>query len=130
MAMTDPISDMLTRIRNANAVRKESVVMPHSKFREAIARILTREGYVDSFDRVDDQFSSMVIKLKYNGTERAIEKIERVSTPGTRTYVNSDNIPHVLNGYGIAIISTSNGLMTDKEARKARIGGEIICNVQ
>jgi len=130
MSMTDPISDMLTRIRNAQAVRKTTVNMPSSKLKTAIAQVLKDEGYIDGYAvRQDDGKIEMEISLKYYAGQPVIEKIERVSRPGLRIYRGRDDIPRVMNGLGIAIVSTSRGVMTDRKARATGIGGEVLCIV-
>ena len=133
MSMTDPIADMLTRIRNANMVFKDEVAMPSSKQKERLAQILKREGYVNDF-KVDDVEGRpaplLTISLKYTpDRDRTISGLERVSKPGLRVYTKSDKVPRVLGGLGIAVLSTSRGLMTDREARRNRVGGEVLCYV-
>lgn len=129
--LTDPIADMLTRIRNAQMARKEWVEIPLSKFKYQLAKILEKEGYVTSVRKEKKgQFEKIKIKLKYlENKEPAIRAINRISKPGRRVYVKKEKIPKVLGGLGLAVISTSQGLMTDKEARKRRLGGEVICEV-
>ena len=130
--MTDPIADMLTRVRNALAANKVDVSMPASKQKVAVAQVLKDEGYITDF-RVDDSDSvkkQLIIELKYFEGKPVIEKLKRVSRPGLRIYKASDELPKVINGLGIAIISTSQGLMTDRAARKAGHGGEVLCYVQ
>ena len=130
MSMTDPISDMLTRIRNAQAVRKTTVNMPSSKLKTALAQVLKDEGYIDDFAlRQKEGKPEIEISLKYYAGRPVIEKIERVSRPGLRIYRGRDDIPRVMNGLGIAIVSTSRGLMTDRKARATGIGGEVLCIV-
>ena len=130
MSMTDPISDMLTRIRNAQAVRKTSVNMPSSKLKTALAQVLKDEGYIDGFAlRQSAGKPEIEISLKYYAGRPVIEKIERVSRPGLRIYRGRESIPRVMNGLGIAIVSTSKGLMTDRKARATGIGGEVLCIV-
>ncbi len=127
---TDPISDMLTRIRNAQSVKKAEVVLPYSKIKFHIAKILAKEGYVQAADVVDQaKFPMLKIVLKYQNKRPNIQTIDRVSKPGRRVYVKSGNLPHVLSGIGIAIISTPNGLMTNREARARHLGGEVICEI-
>ncbi len=128
---TDPISDYLTRIRNAQKAKKKSVEIPASKLKLKITEILNKQGFVGEFNVVETSTKqgNIVIKLKYNNTEGVILGLERVSRPGIRKYVQNDAIPKVLNGLGVAIVSTSKGLMTDKEARKLGVGGEVLCNV-
>ncbi len=130
MSMSDPIADMLTRIRNAQHTRKASVRMPASKLKAEIARVMKEEGYIRDF-RVDpcDGKPQLVIELKYFEGEPVIEQIERVSRPGLRIYKGAEELPKVRGGLGVAIVSTSKGVMTDRAARKAGIGGEIICNI-
>ena len=130
MSMTDPIADMLTRIRNAQKVSLESVRMPSSKLKEAIAKVLQDEGYVGEFD-VDTQGSKreLRIKLKYFDGKPVIERIEKISKPGLRIYRSKDELPKVMGGLGVAIVSTPSGVMTDRAARAQGIGGEVICIV-
>jgi small subunit ribosomal protein S8 len=130
MSFTDPIADMLTRIRNAQAVQKPSVTMPSSKLKVAIANVLKDEGYIDSFE-VTGEFAKPVlnIALKYYAGRPVIERIERVSKPGLRIYKGRYEIPQVMNGLGVAIISTPQGLMTDRKARANGVGGEVLCYV-
>jgi small subunit ribosomal protein S8 len=128
--MSDPISDMLTRIRNAQLAEKITVAMPSSKIKAAIAKVLQDEGYVDGFKVIDhDGKPTLEIGLKYYADRPVIEKIQRVSRPGLRVYKGSEDIPRVMNGLGIAIVSTSKGLMTDRKARADGIGGEVLCIV-
>lgn len=128
--MTDPISDMLTRIRNASQVRKANLEMPLSKMKYALAKILEKEGYVKSVETFEDGSRPMMrITLKYDGKMPAIESVQRVSRPGLRVYAKANELPSVRSGFGVAIISTSNGLMTNKEAQKRSLGGEVICEV-
>lgn len=130
--MTDPIADMLTRIRNASAVRKPEASLPFSKIKFAIAKIFEREGYLVKAERAvsASRHEELRLVLKYlEGNKPAIQGIERVSRPGCRIYAPKDELPRVLSGYGLAIISTSKGLMTNKEARKQGLGGEVICKV-
>lgn len=130
MVMSDPIADMLTRIRNANIARSKSVEIPASNIKKELARILKSEGYVDDYEFVNDDKQGMIrIKLKYNGKERVITGLKRISKPGLRVYATKDEIPRVLGGIGIAVISTSKGIMTDKNARQEGIGGEVLCYV-
>lgn len=131
MSMTDPIADMLTRIRNGLQAGKAEVVMPHSKQKQAIAAVLKDEGYIADFSQSDaDGKPVLNIVLKYYQGKPVIEKIQRVSRPGLRIYKGKDELPTVMGGLGIAIVSTSNGLMSDRAARKAGHGGEVICTVQ
>jgi len=131
MSMSDPISDMLTRIRNAQMAEKNKVAMPSSKLKVAIAEVLKDEGYVDGFSVVkgDGGKATLEIGLKYYSGRPVIEKIQRISRPGLRIYKGSEDIPKVMNGLGIAIVSTSKGLMTDRKARANGIGGEVLCVV-
>jgi small subunit ribosomal protein S8 len=130
MSMTDPIADMLTRIRNAQLVRKTVVSMPSSKVKTAIAQVLKDEGYVDGFAvRENEGKPQLDISLKYYAGEPVIEKIERVSRPGLRIYRGRDDLPTVMNGLGVAIVSTSRGVMTDRKARATGVGGEVLCIV-
>ncbi len=130
MSMSDPISDMLTRIRNAQMAEKVTVSMPSSKIKVAIAKVLQDEGYVDGFKIIDhDGKPTLEIGLKYYADRPVIEKIQRVSRPGLRVYKGSEDIPRVMNNLGIAIVSTSKGLMTDRKARANGIGGEVLCIV-
>jgi len=130
MSMTDPIADMLTRIRNAQMAQKSSVVMPSSKVKVAIAGVLKDEGYIDEFAVRDaDGKAQLDIALKYYAGRPVIERIERVSRPGLRVYKGTDELPRVLNGLGIAIVSTPQGVMTDRRARASHIGGEVLCIV-
>jgi small subunit ribosomal protein S8 len=133
MTMTDPIADMLTRIRNANVAMHDTVKMPSSKLKTSLATILQREGYIASFEtRVEPQQAGSVleIQMKYTAERaRAIAGLNRVSTPGLRVYARADRLPRVLGGMGVAVLSTSEGLMTDREARKKKVGGEVLCYV-
>ncbi len=131
MGMTDPIADMLTRIRNANQMRYESVQLPTSKIKVEIAKILNDEGYINGYEEIQvGNFKELKIKLKYDrDNKRVITNLKRASKPGLRYYVKSDEIPRVLSGLGIAILSTSNGMMTDRQARKEQIGGEVIAYI-
>ena len=128
MVVTDPIADMLTRIRNANAMKYKEVSMPVSKTKTEIARILKDEGFIEDYKiRNDKRSKTLVLTLKYtNKKERVITGLKRISKPGLRVYTKSTDVPKVLNGFGIAIISTSKGIMTDKEARKKALGGEVM----
>lgn len=131
MVMTDPIADMLTRIRNANIVRHETVEMPASKMKKAIAEILKQEGFIRDAEYIEDSKQGIIrIFLKYGpSNERVITGLKRISKPGLRVYAKSQEIPKVLGGLGIAILSTSKGIMTDKDARTAKSGGEVICYI-
>ena len=127
MQITDPIADMLTRIRNANAARHATVDVPASKMKKAIAEILLDEGYIKNFELTPDGGQGTIkITLKYNDKEQVIKGLRRVSKPGLRIYVGAEDLPRVLKGLGIAIISTSKGVMTDKKARAANVGGEVL----
>lgn len=131
MVMTDPIADMLTRIRNGNNARHETVDIPASNIKKAIANILLEEGYIKGFDVIDDEKQGILrIQIKYTkDKERVITNLKRISKPGLKVYVKKDEIPRVLGGLGIAILSTSKGMLTDKLARKENVGGEVICYV-
>lgn len=130
MVMTDPIADMLTRIRNANTVRHEVVEIPSSNIKKSIANILLQEGYVKDIEEYSDGAVPMLrVSLKYQGKDRVITGLKKISKPGLRVYCRKDNIPKVLNGLGVAIISTSKGIVTDREARKLGLGGEVICYI-
>ncbi len=129
MSMTDPIADMLTRIRNANQMRNEIVKMPHSKAKVEIARILKEEGYITDYVIEEGEKKVLTLILKYSGTTRVITGLKRISKPGLRVYASCKDLPKVLNGLGIAIISTSNGMLTDKEARAKGVGGEVVAYV-
>lgn len=129
--LSDPIADMLTRIRNGTRVYKESVDIPASKFKEQLGQLLVKEGYIASCERVRDEgmkFDVLRVGLKYGAKrEQVIKHIERVSRPGRRAYVGADKLPRIQQGLGLAVVSTSQGLMPDREARKAGVGGEVIC---
>ena len=134
MTMTDPIADMLTRIRNANVAMHDEVRMPSSKLKEALAKILQQEGYIEGFtvarQRRPARARCSPSTMKYSPErERAISGLRRVSKPGLRVYTKADQVPRVLGGLGVAVLSTSQGLMTDREARKQRVGGEVLCYV-
>lgn len=133
MTMTDPVADMLTRIRNANTAMHDDVSMPSSKLKESLATVLQSEGYIDTFevnDNSDRPGRTLKIKMKYSPTRaRVISGLKRVSKPGLRVYTKSNEIPRVLGGLGVAVVSTSKGLMSDREARKRRMGGEIMLEV-
>lgn len=131
MTMTDPIADMLTRVRNANSVKHETVDVPASNIKKEIARILLEEGFIRGYDVIEDGKQGIIrIQLKYGQEgERVISGLKRISKPGMRIYANSEEIPKVLNGLGVAIISTSKGIFTDKQARQNKVGGEVICYV-
>lgn len=131
MTMTDPIADMLTRIRNANVVKHETVDVPASNMKKELARILLEEGFVRGYDVIEDGKQGIIrIQLKYGQSgERVISGLKRISKPGMRVYAAKHEVPRVLNGLGISIISTSKGILTDKQARKENVGGEVICYV-
>ena len=131
MPMTDPIADMLTRIRNANVVKHETVDVPASNMKKELARILLEEGFIRGYDVIEDGKQGIIrIQLKYGQTgERVISGLKRISKPGMRVYADKHEVPRVLNGLGISIISTSKGILTDKQARKENVGGEVICYV-
>lgn len=131
MTMTDPIADMLTRIRNANTVGHATVDIPASKMKKAIAEILTAEGYIKGYDCIEDNKQGIIrVQMKYGADkQRVITGIKKISKPGLKVYAKSDEVPKVLGGLGIAIMSTSKGLISDKEARKLGVGGEVICYV-
>lgn len=130
MSMSDPIADMLTRIRNAQAVEKAVVAMPASKLKTAIAQVLKDEGYIDGFTvRSEQAQPQLEIALKYYAGRPVIERIERVSRPGLRVYKGRHEIPNVMNGLGVAIVTTPKGVMTDRKARQVGIGGEVLCYV-
>lgn len=129
--MTDPIADMLTRIRNSNNAKHKSVDVPASKIKKEISEILLKEGYIKNYEVIDDDKQGTIrIDLKYGeNNEKVISGIKRISKPGLRVYVHCEDVPKVLGGLGIAVISTSKGILTDKEARKNGVGGEVICYV-
>ena len=131
--MTDPIADMLTRIRNANTAMHDDVTMPSSKIKEALAVVLHKEGYISGFrvapDAKGGPGNTLTIDMKYVDRKRVIQGVKRVSTPGLRVYKKADELPRVLGGLGVAAVSTSKGLMTDRDARSAHVGGEVICFV-
>ena len=129
MSMSDPIADMLTRIRNAQSVDKTAVTMPSSKLKVAIAQVLKDEGYIDGFAIKGDNKAELEIALKYYAGRPVIERIERVSRPGLRIYRGREALPSVMNGLGVAIVSTSRGVMTDRRARETGVGGEVLCIV-
>ena len=130
MQVTDPIADMITRIRNANSARHDSVDVPASNMKKAIAEILLEEGYIKNYQIIDDGKQGIIrIALKYAGKQRVISGIKRVSKPGLRIYKNKEELPKVLKGLGVAIISTSKGIMSDKKARKENVGGEVLAFV-
>ncbi len=131
MTMTDPIADMLTRIRNANMVRHASVDIPASNAKKKLAEILLGEGFIKGFDVIDDDKQGIIrVEMKYGESkERVITGLKRISKPGLRVYAKRNEIPRVLGGLGVAVISTSNGVITDKEARKLGVGGEVVCYI-
>ena len=132
MTMTDPIADMLTRIRNANTAKHDTVDIPASKMKIAIADILVDEGYIEKYELVDDgSFQNIHVTMRYTGAkkDRIISGIRRISKPGLRIYAGKEDIPHVLGGLGIAILSTNKGIITDKQARKEQVGGEVLAFV-
>jgi small subunit ribosomal protein S8 len=130
MSMSDPIADMLTRIRNAQSVAKAAVTMPSSKLKVAIAQVLKDEGYIDGFAiRANEGKPELEVALKYYAGKPVIERIERVSRPGLRIYKGRDAIPQVMNGLGVAIVTTPKGVMTDRKARQTGVGGEVLCFV-
>jgi small subunit ribosomal protein S8 len=130
MSMSDPVADMLTRIRNAQGVAKSEVAMPSSKLKAAIAQVLADEGYIEGFQVVPNEGKpELRIGLKYYAGRPVIERLERVSRPGLRIYRGRDQIPQVMNGLGVAIVSTSRGVMTDRKARTQGVGGEVLCYV-
>ncbi len=126
---TDPIADMLTRIRNAAAAKKDELVLPYSKFKDNLARLFLKEGFIAAVSELKGQHKMLQIKLKYSGSGSVIGGIKRVSKPGQRIYLPADKLPRTNSGYGVTVVSTSRGLMTDKEARKAKVGGEVVCQV-
>ena len=132
MTMSDPIADMLTRIRNANTAKHDTVEIPASKMKVAIAEILLKEGFIKAFDiKEEGAYNNIVITLKYgqDKSEKIITGLKRISKPGLRVYANSEELPKVLGGLGVAIISTNKGVLTDKEARKEHVGGEVLAGV-
>jgi len=130
MQITDPVADMLTRIRNASSAKHATVDIPASNMKKSIAEILLQEGYIKNYQLINDGIQGVIkITLKYNGTEKALTGLRRVSKPGLRVYAGADELPYVLRGLGVAIISTSKGVMTDKKARAANVGGEVLAFV-
>jgi small subunit ribosomal protein S8 len=133
MTMTDPIADMLTRVRNANVAMHDEVRMPSSKLKEALAAVLTKEGYIEGFDLDDNPGKPgrvLIVKMKYSPERaRTISGIQRISKPGLRVYRKANEVPRVLGGLGVAVLSTSQGLLSDREARKRNVGGEVLCYV-
>jgi small subunit ribosomal protein S8 len=129
MSMQDPVADMLTRIRNAQAVRNPTVSMPSSKLKASVARVLREEGYIGDYSVSEGPKAQLTIELKYHQGRPVIDRIQRVSRPGLRIYRGRDELPTVLGGLGVAVVSTCKGVMTDRAARKAGVGGEVICTV-
>jgi small subunit ribosomal protein S8 len=131
MSVTDPLADMLTRIRNANSARHDRVDIPASRLKEAIAKILKEEGYIKNFKVIEDERKHRILRvfLKYDANRRGVINLKRISKPSRRVYVGSDEVPSVLKGMGVSILSTSKGVLTDKEARKANVGGEVLCYI-
>lgn len=131
MSMTDPISDYLTRLRNALKAGKKTVDIPSSKFKESISVILKKTSFIEDYKIIETEkkFKMLSIRLKYSDGNSVILGLKRISRPGIRRYVNSEDIPRVRNGFGIAIVSTSRGLLTDKEAREMKVGGEVVCQI-
>ena len=128
MVVTDPIADMLTRIRNANIARIKQVEVPASNIKKELARLLKEEGYIQDYELIEDNKQGVIrLYLKFNGKKRVITGLKRISRPGLRVYVEKDQIPKVLGGLGIAVLSTSKGVVTDKSARQMGIGGEVLC---
>ena len=127
---TDPIADMLTSIRNASAARKNELVLPYSNFKDNLAKLLLKEGFISGVEELSEKHKMLKITLKYSESgEAVIGGIQRVSKPGQRIYLAADKLPRTNSGYGVTVVSTSKGLMTDKEARKSRMGGEVVCQV-
>ena len=131
MSMTDPIADYLTRVRNSLKAGKKTVDMPYSKFKQAISEILKKSSFIEDFKVIEAEgkFTMLSLKLKYNDGESVILGLKRISKPGIRRYVSNEDIPRVRNGLGISIVSTSKGLLTDKEARSLKVGGEVVCEI-
>ncbi|NLY89555.1 MAG: 30S ribosomal protein S8 [Firmicutes bacterium] len=130
MVMTDPVADMLTRIRNANIVRAKTVEIPASNVKKAVAEILKNEGYIEDYEVLEGNYQGVIkIYLKYVGKKRVISGLKKISKPGLRVYVGKNEIPRVLGGLGVAVLSTSKGIMTDKAARKEGVGGEVLCYI-
>jgi len=131
MSMSDPVSDFLTRVRNAIKAEKKTVDIPYSKFKEAISDILKKTSFIEDYKIVEaaDKFKYLSLKLKYADGDSVILGLKRISRPGIRRYVSNEDLPRVRNGMGIAIVSTSKGLMTDREARNLKVGGEVVCEV-
>ena len=129
MSMQDPLADMLTRLRNAQLVGKVEVTMPSSKLKVSVAKVLEQEGYISGYEVVEDTKSVLIVKLKYFEGEPVISEIDRVSRPSLRVYVGKNELPSVRGGLGVAVISTSRGVMTDRAARAAQVGGEVLCKI-
>jgi len=130
MPVTDPIADLLTRVRNASRAKKRRVEIPSSKMKLSLVEILKQQNFIEDYKLVEDNKQNVIdVKLKYTNGEAAISGLKKISKPGLRVYEGTDNLPRVLNGLGIAVISTSKGLMTEKQARKESIGGEVICHI-
>ncbi|MBT9545176.1 MAG: 30S ribosomal protein S8 [Candidatus Sericytochromatia bacterium] len=128
--VTDPISDMLTRVRNALMLRKDSVEVPHSKIKKEVSRVLKENGYItDFFEVSDDKFKKIKLVLKYHDGRSVIQGLKRVSTPGRRVYVGTQEVPRVMGGMGVAVVSTSRGILTGHQARRLKVGGELLCYV-
>lgn len=127
--MTDPIADLLTRIRNASSAGLPIVQLPHSKMKESLARLFLKEGYISEVSVEGDKKKQLKLKLKYTGRQGVIEGIKRISRPGLRTYVASSEIPRVLGGLGVAVVSTPEGVMSGSEARRKNLGGEVVCHI-
>lgn len=128
--VTDPISDMLTRVRNALMLRKDSVEVPHSKIKKEVSRVLKENGYItDFFEVSDDKFKKIKLVLKYHDGRSVIHGLKRVSTPGRRVYVGTQEVPRVMGGMGVAVVSTSRGILTGHQARRLKVGGELLCYV-
>lgn len=127
---TDPIADMLIRIKNAGTARKEAAVLPYSKFKASLAKLLEREGFIGTVSEVPGKFKSLKVTLKYDSAgQPVISGLKRVSKPGQRIYLSSEKLPRTNSGLGVTIVSTSKGLLSDKEARKSKVGGEVVCQV-
>lgn len=129
MSLQDPIADFLTRIRNAQSAKHVDVSMPHSNLKATICKVLEQEGYIDGYARSEEGKQELTVRLRYHEGAPVIEEIRRVSRPGLRTYLGAADLPKVRGGLGVAIVSTSQGVMTDREARRRRIGGEVLCTV-
>jgi small subunit ribosomal protein S8 len=128
--MTDPIADMLTRLRNAIAVKNKTVTMPYSKVKEAILKTLIKEAYLDGYTVVEEKpFKNLIVTIKYSGTSAVMSDLKRISKPGRRVYMRSQDISAPLSGFGITIVTTNQGIMTNKEAHRRKLGGEIICQI-